>query len=76
VRSSGTSVGQVCRELALTDTAVRHWVVQAAIDAAERPHLATAEREELAQRRRELRVLWKERHREKAAAFFAEETTR
>ena len=32
VRSSGRTVGQVARELDLTETAVRAWVRQAAID--------------------------------------------
>jgi transposase len=77
IRSSGRSIGQVCRDLDLTETAVRRWVEQAEIDAGRRDGLTTAEREELAQLRREVRVLREEREiLKKAAAFFAKETTR
>jgi transposase len=77
VRSSGRSIGQVCRDLDLTETAVRRWVQQAAVDAGERAGLTTAEREELGRLRRENLVLRQEREiLVKAAAFFAKETTR
>ena len=77
VRSSGKSIGQVCRDLDLTETAVRRWVQQAAVDAGERSGLTTVEREELARLRRENLVLRQEREiLVKAAAFFAKETTR
>ena len=77
VRTSGKSVGEVCRDLDLTETAVRRWVAQADIDAGRRDGLTTAEREELTRLRRENRVLREEREiLRKAAAFFAKETTR
>jgi transposase len=77
IRSSGKTIGQVCRDLDLTETAVRRWVQQAEIDAGKRPGLTTAERAELAELRRENRVLREEREiLKKAAAFFAKETTR
>src|SRR3954454_16219918 len=77
IRSSGRSVGEVCRDLDLTETAVRRWVQQAEIDAGKRPGLTTAEGEELARLRREVLVLREEREiLKKAAAFFAQETTR
>src|SRR5215207_9755496 len=77
IRSSGKSVGEVCRDLDLTETAVRRWLQQAEIDAGKRPGLTTAEREELARLRREVLVLREEREiLKKAAAFFAKETTR
>ena len=77
VRTSGKSVGDVCRELDLTETAVRRWVAQAEIDSGRRDGLTTAEREELAHLRKEVRVLREERDiLKKAAAFFAKETTR
>ena len=77
IRSSGKSVGEVCRDLDLTETAVRRWMQQAEIDAGKRPGLTTAEREELARLRREVLVLREEREiLKKAAAFFAKETTR
>ena len=61
VRTSGKPIGQVCRDLDLTETAVRRWVLQAEIDAGKRPGLTTAERAELAELRRENRVLREER---------------
>jgi len=77
VRSSGKTIGEVCRDLDLTETAVRRWVQQAEIDAGKRPGLTTAERAELAELRRENRILREEREiLKKAAAFFAKETTR
>ncbi len=77
VRTSGKSVGEVCRDLDLTETAVRGWLVQMDIDAGRRDGLTTAEREELSRLRRENRVLREERDiLKKAAAFFAKETTR
>jgi|SRR3954452_8739184 transposase len=77
VRTSGKSVAEVCRDLDLTETAVRRWVAQADIDAGRRDGLTTAEREELGRLRHENRVLREERDiLKKAAAFFAKETTR
>jgi transposase len=61
IRSSGKTVGEVWRDLDLTETAVRRWVQQAEIDAGKRPGLTTAERAELAELRREVRVLREER---------------
>ncbi len=74
VRSSGKSVGQVARELDLTETAVRAWVRQAGIDAKRDPRgpLTSEERAELARLRRELKTTTMERDfLRKAAAFFA-----
>ncbi len=77
VRTSGKSIGEVCRDLDLTETAVRRWVAQVDIDSGRRDGLTTAEREELGQLRREVRVLRQERDiLAKATAFFAKETTR
>jgi transposase-like protein len=42
VRTSGKSVGEVCRELDLTETAVRRWVAQAEIDLGRRDEPYTA----------------------------------
>ena len=76
VRTSGKSVSEVCRDLDLTETAVRRWLAQADVDAGRRDGLTTVEREELS-RLRENRVLRQEREiLAKAAAFFAKETTR
>ena len=77
VRNSGKSVGTICRELDLTETAVRRWVKQADVDDGEGPAgaLTTAERKELGQLRRENRDLRMEREiLKKATAFFAKES--
>jgi transposase len=75
IHSSNKSVGQIARDLDLTETAVRDWVKQAEINAGERNGLTTAEREEVVRMRREIRVLREERDiLKKAAAFFARET--
>src|SRR5919201_1682129 len=74
VRSTGKTVGQVARELDLTETAVRAWVKQAAIDKKRDPQgpLTSEERAELARLRRELKTTTMERDfLRKAAAFFA-----
>jgi transposase len=68
------SIGQVARDLDLTETAVRKWVAQVDIDSGLRDGLTTQEREELSRLRRENRSL-----REdvgiltRATAFFAKE---
>ena len=76
VRDGGKSIGQVARELDLTESAVRHWVSQSSIDAGGggTGALTTAERAELVALRREARTLRMEREiLKKAAAFFAKE---
>jgi transposase len=76
IHSTGKTIGQVSRELDLTETAVRQWVRQADLDAGHRTDgLTTAEREELGRLRREVRELREEREiLRKAAVFFARET--
>jgi transposase len=72
VRQPGNTAARVARELDLTETAVREWVRQADIDAGRRNDLTTAEREELARLRKEVRVLREERDiLKRATAFFA-----
>ena len=74
-RTSGRSIAAVARALALSETAVRRWVSQAEVDAGRRDGLTTAEREELARLRKEVRVLREERDiLKRATAFFARET--
>jgi transposase len=69
------SVGQVARDFDLTETAVRSWVKQTEIDSGHRDGLTTAEREELAQLRRENRRLREDVEiLRRATAFFAKET--
>lgn len=76
IQNSGKSVGTICRELDLTETAVRRWVKQAEIDNGRGPvgALTMAEQEELRQLRRENRELRTEREILKKATFFAKES--
>jgi transposase len=71
------SIGKVARDLDLTETALRACVKQSEVDAGHGPPeaLTTAEREELARLRREVKRLQMERDILKAAAtFFAKES--
>jgi transposase len=67
-RQGDRTVPAICRELDLSETAVRRWLAQAAVDAGERDGLTTEEREELRRLRRENRVLREERDILKRAA--------
>lgn len=76
IRRSGRSIGVVSKELGLTETAVRRWVEQAAIDegADAAGALTSTERDELSALRRRVKQLEMEREiLKKAAAFFAKE---
>ena len=74
-QSGEQSVAAVARELGLQRTVVRRWVAQAEVDGGEREGLTSSEREELAQLRKEVRVLREERDiLKRATAFFAKET--
>jgi transposase len=71
------SIGQVAKEMDLTESALRNWVKQYDVDHGENPQgaLTTAEREELRSLRRRVRTLAQEREiLKKAAAFFAKES--
>jgi transposase len=77
VLEEGRSIGSVCRELDLVNSAVRRWVQQATIDrgAGPRGAVTTVEREELSRLRRENRQLRMEREiLKRAAVFFAKES--
>lgn len=76
-RVGDRTITQVAKDLDLTETALREWVRRADIDAGNGPEgaLTTAERQELAQLRRENKRLKMEREILKAAAtFFAKES--
>lgn len=78
VQTSGKSIGQVARDLDLTETALRRWVQQAEVDAGRGPEgaLTSEERAELQQLRRENTRLRQERDfLKKAASFFARESS-
>ena len=63
VRASGKSIGQVAREMDLTETAVRAWVRQAEVDRRRDPNgqLTSDEKAELTRLRRELKTVTMER---------------
>ncbi len=77
-RKTGKSPEAMARDLGLTQTVVRRWYNQAKVDAGgggEGP-LTTTERAELAELRKEVRVLRQEREiLKKATSFFAKECT-
>jgi len=60
-RRGDRSIGQVARDLDLTETSVREWLRQADIDAGRRKGLTTEERQELSRLRTENRILRQER---------------
>lgn len=76
VLDEGKTVGAVARELDLTASALRQWVGRARADrTGGKSGLTTAEREELARLRRELRIVQEERDiLKKATAFFAKQS--
>jgi transposase len=76
VLDEGKPVGAVARELDLTPSSLANWVRHAQADRTKgRTGLTTAEREELARLRKELRVVQEEREiLKKAAAFFAKQS--
>ncbi len=76
VLAGNKTAGQVARDLDLTETAVRKWVKQSQVDRGKGPPgaLTTAEKEELARLRTEVRELREDREiLKKAAAFFAKQ---
>ena len=78
VLEQGKTVPQVAHDLDLTASALRSWVEQARADGGRGRSgvLTTAEREELAKLRKDVRVLRMERDiLKKAAAFFAKENS-
>jgi transposase len=77
VLDEGKTVAQVARDLDLTESALRLWVVHARADRTRgRTGLTTEERAELTRLRKENRRLLAEREiLKKAAAFFAKENS-
>lgn len=77
VRESGKPMKVIAQDLGIALESLRKWVRQAEIDAGEREGLTTQEREELQRLRREVKILREEREiLKKAAAYFAQETSR
>jgi len=74
-RRGAAPLVQIARDLGISQDTLRVWVKQAQVEAGEREGLTGAERSELAQLRRENRVLREEREiLRKATAFFARES--
>ena len=76
VVDEGKTVGAVARELDLTPSSLANWVRHAQADRSKgRTGFTTAEREEIARLRKELRIVQEEREiLKKAAAFFAKQS--
>ena len=76
VLDEGRTIGAVARELDLTPSSLANWVRHAQADRTRgRTGLTTAEREEIARLRKELRIVQEEREiLKKAAAFFAKQS--
>jgi transposase len=75
-RAGDRTIGQVSKDLGLTETALREWVKRAEVDDRKpgEGELNTAERTELSELRRKVKRLEMEREiLKKAAAFFAKE---
>jgi transposase len=77
VLDEGKGIGQVARDLDLTESSLRQWVERARADrTGGKTGLTTEERAELARLRKENRELRMERDiLKKAAAFFAKESS-
>lgn len=74
VKDSGKSIGQVAKDLDLTETTLREWLKRSE-GTSLRSKLSSDEREELVRLRKEVRVLQMERDfAKKAAVFFAKES--
>jgi len=74
-RSGDRSVGEICRDMDLVESAVRRWIARAEAGAGKRDGMTSAEHAEVAALRKRVRVLEEEREiLKKAARFFAAET--
>jgi transposase len=74
-RSGDRSIGEICRDMDLVESAVRRWIARADVDEGRRDGMTSAEHAEIAALRKRVRVLEEEREiLKKAARFFAAET--
>jgi len=77
VKTSGDSIGQVAKDLGISDQTLRNCVAQDDVDGGRKSGLSSEERVRLRQLEKENRKLREEREiLRKAAAFFATETER
>jgi len=74
-RRGDRSIGEICRDMDLVESAVRRWIAQAEVNDGRRDGMTSAEHTEIAALRKRVRVLEEEREiLKKAARFFAAET--
>jgi transposase len=74
-RRGDRSIGEICRDMDLVESAVRRWIARADVDEGRRDGMTSAEHAEIAALRKRVRVLEEEREiLKKAARFFAAET--
>ena len=74
-RSGDRSIGEICRDMDLVESAVRRWVARTEAGAGKPNGLTSAEHAEITALRKQVRVLEEEREiLKKAARFFAAET--
>jgi transposase len=74
-RRGDRSIGEICRDMDLVESAVRRWIARADVDEGRRDGMTSTEHEEIAALRKRVRVLEEEREiLKKAARFFAAET--
>ena len=77
VKTSGDSIGQIAKDLGISDQTLRNWVAQADVDGGRKSGLSSEERVRLRELEGGNRKLREEREiLRKAAAFFATETER
>jgi transposase len=75
LQSGERTVAELAGDLGVSDQTLRNWLRQAEVDAGRAEGLSSAERQELARLRAEVKVLRAEREvLKKAAAFFARES--
>ena len=73
-RSGGVSIDALAKQLGVASTTIANWIRQARIDDGEQAGIATADRDEMTQLRREIRRLEMENEiLKRAAAYFAKE---
>ena len=73
-RQGDKPVAQIARDLGISESGLRRWMAQTAVDEGRREGLGSAEKQELVRLRREIRVLRTENEiLKRAAAYFAVE---
>jgi transposase len=76
-KESGKSLQEIATDLGMSSNSLREWVKRGEIETGRRGGLTQSEREELKRLQRENRILREEREiLKKAAAFFAQETSK